>query len=113
LKEILKNFGTENYTPMRTPTTTSCKLNKDDDASEVDQTMYMSMIGNLLYLISSRPDIIYAFDLVGRFQANPKETHVLAFKRIFRYLEGIVDYALWYTKDTNLILKDYTDAHWA
>jgi hypothetical protein len=71
------------------------------------------MIGNLLYLTASRPDIIQEVGLVGRFQANPKETHVLAVKRIFRYLQGTVDYGLWYPKDTNLILRAYTDADWA
>jgi hypothetical protein len=65
------------------------------------------MIENLLYLIVSRPDIIQAMGLVGIFQANPKETHGLVVKRIFIYLQGIVDYVLWYPKDTNLILKDY------
>jgi hypothetical protein len=112
LKEILKKFGMENCAPVSTPMTTSCKLNKDDDAPEIDQTMYMSMIGNLLYLIASRLDIIQAVGLVGIFQENPKETHVLAVKRIFRYLQGTVDYGLWYPKDTNLVLKAYTNADW-
>jgi hypothetical protein len=90
--------------------TTSCKLIKYDDATKIYQTMYMYMIERLLYLTTSRLDIIQAVGLVGKFQENPKETHVLAFKRIFRYLQGIVDYGLWYPKDTNLILKAYTDA---
>jgi hypothetical protein len=60
LKEILKKFGMENCALVSTPMTTSCKLNKDDDAPEIDQTMYRSMIGSLLYLIASRPDIIQA-----------------------------------------------------
>jgi hypothetical protein len=90
---------------MSTPMTTSCKVNKVDDSSEIDQTMYRSVIGSLLYLTSSRPDIIQAMGLVGRFQTNPKETHVLAVKRIFRYFQGIVYYGLWYPKDTNLVLK--------
>ena len=69
--------------------------------------MYRSMIGNLLYLTSSRHEIIQAIGLVGRFEENPKETHVLAVKRIFRYLQGNVDYGLWYLKYTNLILRAY------
>jgi hypothetical protein len=64
--------------------TTSCKLNKDDDTPEIDQTVYMYMIGNLLYLTTSSPNIIQVVGLVGRFQANPKETQVIAIKRIFR-----------------------------
>jgi hypothetical protein len=58
LKEILKKFGMENCAPLSTPMTTSCKLNKDDDAPKIDQTMYRSMIVILLYLIASRPDIM-------------------------------------------------------
>jgi hypothetical protein len=96
LKEILKKFGMENYAPISTPMTTSCKLNKYDDAPEIDQTMYRSMIGTLLYLTTSRPDIMQVVGLVGRFHSNPKETHVLAVKRIFRYLQGTIDYGLWY-----------------
>jgi hypothetical protein len=65
------------------------------------------MIGNLLYLTTSRPNIVQAMGLVGVFQANPKETHVLAVKIIFRYLQGNVDYGLWYLKYTNLILRAY------
>jgi hypothetical protein len=99
----------ENFAPVSTPMTTSCKLNKDEDAPELDQTMYGSMIGNLLYLTASRHDIIQAVGLVGRFQANPKKMHVLAVKIIFRYLQGTFDYVLWYTKETNLILRAYID----
>jgi hypothetical protein len=102
----------ENCAPVSTPMTTSCKLNKDDDAPEIDQTMYRSMIGSLLYLTASRPDIMQVVGLVGRFQSNPKETHVLAVKRIFRYLQGTIDYGLWYSKNTDLILRAYTDADW-
>jgi hypothetical protein len=66
-KEILKKFGMENYAPSITPITTSCKLNRDDDAPEVDQTMYRYMIGSLIYLMYSRPDIMQVIGLVGRF----------------------------------------------
>jgi hypothetical protein len=74
--------------------------------------MYRSMIGNLFYLTTSRPDIIQVVGLVGRFQSNPKDTHVLAVKTIFRYLQGTSDYGLWYPKTTDLILRAYTDADW-
>jgi hypothetical protein len=69
------------------------------------------MIGSLLYPIASRPDIMQEFGLVGRFQYNPKETHVLLVKKIFRYLKEIVDYGSWYRKDTYIVLIDYTDAN--
>jgi len=93
--------------------TTNCKLNKEDDAPKMDQTMYKSMIGSLVYLTKSRRDIMQVVGLVGRFQSNPKETHVLAVKIIFRYFEGNIDYGLSYPTKKYLILRDYTDAYWA
>ena len=92
--------------------TTSCKLNEYGNSLDIDQTMYMSIMGSLLYLIASRPNIIQIVGLVGIFKENPKENHVLAGKIIFIYLQGTVDYGLWYPKDINLILKVYTDANW-
>ena len=60
--------------------------------------MYKSMIGNLLYLTTTRPNILQAMCMVAQFQASPKETHVIAIKWIFKYLKGIMDYGLWYPK---------------
>ena len=67
-----------------TPMVTGCKLSKDDNTEDVDQTMYRSMIGSLLYATSTRPSIMHAVCEVGRFQASPKNTHLLAIKRILR-----------------------------
>ena len=71
------------------------------------------MIGSLLYVTASRPDVMHAVELVARFQANPKETHVLAIKRIFRYLKGTIELGLWYPKGNELTMVAYTDADWA
>jgi hypothetical protein len=70
------------------------------------------MMDILLSLTASRHDIIQELGLVGRFKSNPKETHVLAVKRIFRYLKGTDDYGLWYPKDTNITLRSYTNTYW-
>src|SRR6202140_2807508 len=70
------------------------------------------MIGSLLYLTGTRPDIMHAMGIVGRFQANPKEAHLQVVKRIFKYLQGTQNYGLWYPRDTNLTLHAYTDADW-
>jgi hypothetical protein len=67
---------------------TSCKLSKDDDSKSTYQRQYRSMIGNLLYVTTSRLDVMQVVGQVARFQAAPKESHVLAVKRIFRYLKG-------------------------
>ena len=90
--------------------TIGCKLSKDDESKEVDQKSYSSMIGSLLYVTTSRPDVMQAVGLVARFQANPKEVHVLEIKRIFRYLKGTTEFGLWYPKGNELTLVAYIDA---
>jgi hypothetical protein len=89
IREMLKRFGMEDYKPVTTPMQTSCKLRKNDDSKSTYQRKYRSMIGSLIYVTTSRPNVMQAVGQVARFQATPKESHVLAVKRIFRYLKGI------------------------
>ena len=103
----------EDCKPMSTPMIISCKLSKDDESKEFDQRLYMSMIGSLLYVTTSRPDVTQAIGKVVRFQAAPKETHIIAVKRIFRYLKGTLDFGLWYPKGNDLTLIAYSDTNWA
>ena len=112
IKEILKKFRMEDCKPVSTSMVTGCKISKYDESKEVDQRQYRSMIGSLLYVTASRPDIMQAVGQVAIFQASPKESHVLAVKRIFRYLKGTMDYGLWYPKGNELTLIAYTDADW-
>ena len=84
----------ENAKIAKTPMSTLCRIDKDEDGQNVDQKLYRRMIGSLLYLIASRPDIMYSVCLCARFQASPKESHLTAVKRIFRYLQGFRDYGL-------------------
>jgi hypothetical protein len=88
-------------------------LRKYDDSKSIDQTKYRSMIGSLLYVTTSRPNVMQEFGQVARFQSAPKESHVLAVKRIFRYLKGTKDFGLWYPKGKDLSLIAYTDEDWA
>ena len=88
LKEMLKKFQMEDTSPISTPMVNGCQLRKDDPSPEVDQKMYRSMIGSLLYITASRLDIMHAVGMVGRFQAAPKQSHLVAVKRIFKYLKG-------------------------
>ena len=88
----------EDSKPIGTPMTTGHKLYKNDDSKEVDQTTYRSMIGKLQYVVHTRHDIALTVGMVARFLANPKENHMMAIKRIMRYLKGIEDYGLWYKK---------------
>ena len=78
----------EESKPVSTPMVTGCKMSKDVETLEVDHTMYKSMIGSLLYVTNIRPDVMQDVGLVSRFQLSPKETHVIAVKRILRYLKG-------------------------
>ena len=86
----------------------SIKLDMDEKDKSVDQTKYRGMIGSLLYLTASRLDIMY---ICARFQACPKEYHLNAFKRIFRYLKGTIDIGLWHLKSDNFELICYLDAN--
>ncbi|GKB94619.1 hypothetical protein Tco_0980756 [Tanacetum coccineum] len=88
-------------------------LLKDEDGEEVDVHMYRSMIGSLMYLTSSRPDIMFAVCACARYQVNLKVSHLHAMKRIFRYLKGQPKLGLWYPKDSPFDLVAYTDSDYA
>jgi hypothetical protein len=107
IKEMLKRFGMKDCKPVTTPMQTNCKLRKDDDSKSTDQRQYRSMIGNLLYVTTSIPDVMQAVGWVAQFKATPKESHVLAVKRIFRYLKGTKEFGLWYPKGKDLSLISY------
>jgi hypothetical protein len=87
LKDILKKFDMKNYKPNKTPMATNAHLHLDVEGKLVNQSLYRSMIGSLFYLTASRPDIMFSVCLCARFQANPKELHLKALKRILRYLK--------------------------
>jgi hypothetical protein len=112
-KEILKKFGMAESAPVSTPITTSCKLNKEDESPSVDSTLYRSMVGSLLYLTASRPNIMQGVGMVAIFQSSPKEFHVMVVKRIFRYLKGTSDLGLWYPRNKGFELISYIDVDWA
>ncbi|GJW69838.1 hypothetical protein Tco_0126755 [Tanacetum coccineum] len=88
-------------------------LLKDEDGEEVDVHMYRSMIGSLMYLTSSRPDIMFAVCACARYQVNLKVSHLYAVKRIFRYLKGQPKLGLWYPKDSPFDLIVYIDSDYA
>ena len=77
---------------------TTTKLDKDEQGICVDIKLYRSMIGSVLYLTASRPDIMFSVCLCARFQSCPKESHLVALKRIIRYLKGTIEMGLWYPK---------------
>ncbi|KAJ9535957.1 LOW QUALITY PROTEIN: hypothetical protein OSB04_un000880 [Centaurea solstitialis] len=109
-KDILKKYNLENAKIMKTPMSPSCALDSDSDGKTVDVTTYRGMIGSLMYLTASRPDIMFSTCLCARYQSKPKESHLKAVKRIFRYLKGTVNLGLWYPKGSGYELTGYTDA---
>ena len=113
MKDLLKQFEMDDLKPMPTPMSSSIKLDKDEDGKAVDITKYICMIRSLLYLTVSRLDIMFSVGVCARFQSNPKESHVSAVKRIFRYLSGTKNLGLWYPKGTHIDLLSYSDADWA
>ncbi|GKD50233.1 hypothetical protein Tco_1279209 [Tanacetum coccineum] len=88
---------------------TEIKLTKDDEVDSVDSSKYRGMIGSLLYLTASMPDIMFSVCLCARFQENPKTTHLEAVKRIFRYIKGTTHLRLWYPKGTGIETIVYAD----
>ena len=104
LKEMFKRFNMEDCKPVCTHMITGCKLSKDDEANELYQKLYRSMIGSMPYVTTSRLDIMQDVGIVARFQSTPKQTHVQALKRIFRYLKGNLDHGLWYPYSSELKL---------
>jgi hypothetical protein len=103
----------EDSSPISTPMVVGCKLSKDDISLDVDQMTYCSMIGNLLYITTSRPDIMKVVGMVGRYQFSPKQSHLVAIKRILKKLKGTLTYGLWYPRNQNFQLTAYSDAVWA
>ena len=98
---------------MKTPMSSSIKLDKDEKGKSIDSTMYRGMIGSLLYLTASKPDIMYSVCLCDRFQSCSKESHLSAMKRILKYLKGTIDIGLWYPKSDNFELIGFSDADFA
>ncbi|KAL6342257.1 hypothetical protein AAG906_006882 [Vitis piasezkii] len=113
IKDLLKRFNMEEAKVMKTPMSSSIKLDMDEKGKSIDSTMYRGMIGSLLYLTASRPDIMYSVCLCARFQSCPKESHLSAVKRILRYLKGTMNIGLWYPKGDNFELIGFSDADFA
>ena len=89
------------------------KLDHDEKGKSVDETVYRGMIVSLLYLTGSRPNIVHSVCLCARFQSSPKESHLVAVKRIFTYLRGTSDLSMWYPRGGSLNLHGYSDADYA
>jgi len=112
-KDILKKFKMEACKAATTPMSTNSYLGADEVGLEVNQTMYMGLIGSLLYLTASRSDIMFFVCLCARFQSCPKESHLKAAKRILKYLKGTICMGLWYPSHSPIHLVGYSDSDFA
>ncbi|GJS34301.1 copia protein, partial [Tanacetum coccineum] len=108
--EILKKFGMDSCDPVDTPMVDRLKLDEDPLGIPVDQTRFRSMVGSLMYLTASRPDLVFSVCMCARYQTSPTKKHLEALKRVFRYLRGTINWGLWYPKDTAMALTAYADA---
>ena len=111
-RNIVKKFGLENVIHKRTHAPTHLKLSKDEKRVSVDQSLYRSMIGSLLYLTTSRPYITFAIGVCTRYQEKPKVSHINQVKRILKYVNGTCDYGMLYSHDTNSLLVGFCEADW-
>ncbi|GJY18166.1 retrovirus-related pol polyprotein from transposon TNT 1-94, partial [Tanacetum coccineum] len=108
--EIFKKFDLHKSDPVDTPMVERTKLDKDLSGIPVDQTQYRNMIGSLMYLTASRPDLVFVVCMCARYQSKPTKKHLEAVKWVFRYLQGSINMRLWYSKDTAMALTAYADA---
>ncbi|KAL1215127.1 Retrovirus-related Pol polyprotein from transposon RE1 [Cardamine amara subsp. amara] len=112
-RNLVARFGMDKSRDAKTPMGVNEKLSKDESGEDVDEKLYRGMIGSLLYLTASRPDIYLTVGVYARYQAKPKMSHLLAVKRIIKYVKGTINLGIYYTKDTNKNLMRYCDADWA
>ena len=109
VQDILDKFQMKDCNPVSTPTEFGLKLNKDHEGKKLDSTLYKQIVGSLMYLIVTRPDIMYSMSLISRYMENPTEIHLLAAKRILRYLQETRDFGLFYKKGEKLELSGFTN----
>ncbi|GKE98941.1 retrovirus-related pol polyprotein from transposon TNT 1-94, partial [Tanacetum coccineum] len=102
--EILKKYGMDLTDPVDTPMVDRLKLDEDLKGIPVDQTRFRGMVGSLMYLTASRPDLLFVVCMCAKYQTKPTKKHLEAIKRVFRYLRGTIHMGLWYPKDNAMAL---------
>lgn len=108
--EVLERFNMQESKAAITPTVMGLKLSKEDNNKEVDPSLYKSIVGSLMYLTTTRPDIMHAVSLISRFMERPKEVHWQVAKRILRYVKGTKRFGILYTTSECSDLIGYTDS---
>nr|GEY12970.1 hypothetical protein [Tanacetum cinerariifolium] len=112
-QDLLLKYGMLSTESVDTPMVDKSKLDEDLYGKSIDPTLYRGMIGILMYLTSSRPNLVFAVCMCTRYQAKSTKKHLHGVKRIFRYLKGNIDMGLWYSKDSCISLTAYADVNYA
>ena len=108
--EILKRLYMMDCRAMSTPMEMNLNLLADTSSEIVDVTLYRQMIGSLMYLTSTRPNICFSVNTLSHYLVEPRHVHLVATKHVMRYLKGTLDYGLYYTRDCDFRLYGYTDS---
>eukprot|EP00253_Pinus_taeda_P024673 PITA_24673 len=111
--EILKGLKMQDYRPMATPMITNWKKIDASEDKDVDPTLYRQLIGSLMYLVNTKPDICYAVNTLSQFMVEPKRAHWVAAKHVLKYIQGTVEHGLLYTRGNDIALSGFTDTDWA
>ena len=113
--DILQRFGMQDSKSMSVPMTTNLTKLWDSASSSqsVDSTLYRQLIGSLMYLVHTRPDICYTVNALSQFMSDPKHIHLVAAKHVLRYVRGTITYGLRYTSSSGVLLSRYSDLDWA
>jgi hypothetical protein len=106
-KDLMMKFNMAELKPVSTLMSSTASLGPDEDGDAVDQQEYRSMIGSLLYLTATRPDIQFAVGLCTRFQSSPRSSHRTAVQRVFRYLKHTLKFGIWYSASSSLDLVGF------
>ena len=111
--ELLKKFGMKDCNPVHNPVVTGFKISKDINGTEVDGSVYKQLVGSLMYLTTTRPDIMYAVSIISRYMSKPTEMHFSAAKRVLRYLQGTTGFGIFYQRKGKEELVGFTDSDYA
>lgn len=111
--DILKKFTMSESKPVNSPIVPGFKINRDANGTAVDDTYFKQIVGSLMYLTATRPDIMFSVSLISRYMSKPTESHLQAAKRILRYLKGTTSYGIFYRKGGEKDLFGFTDSDYA
>lgn len=103
----------EESNSVQNPMVPGFKIHKDEDGVKVNSSVYKQLVGSMMYLITTRPDVMYSVSLISRYMSNPIELHLMAAKRILRYLQGTISYGILYRKTGNTELIEFSDSDYA